>query len=49
MSHELVKAALREVKKPLGEWGEVVVRPSGTEPLVRIMAQGARPGVIRRR
>ena len=23
-----------------GEWGKLVVRPSGTEPLVRIMAQG---------
>jgi len=24
----------------LGEWGRVLVRPSGTEPKVRIMAQG---------
>ncbi|NLB88871.1 MAG: phosphoglucosamine mutase [Syntrophomonadaceae bacterium] len=40
MSHELVKAALERSEKALGEWGKLVVRPSGTEPLVRIMAQG---------
>lgn len=40
MSHELVKAALARSEKALGEWGKLVVRPSGTEPLVRIMAQG---------
>jgi len=40
LGHELVVAALKEAEERLGEWGKLVVRPSGTEPLVRIMAQG---------
>jgi phosphoglucosamine mutase len=40
LSHELVKAAMAEAEARLGEWGKLVVRPSGTEPLVRLMAQG---------
>ena len=40
LGNELVVAALKEAKERLGEWGKLVVRPSGTEPLVRIMAQG---------
>jgi phosphoglucosamine mutase len=41
LKHELVVAALSEAEERLGEWGKLVVRPSGTEPLVRIMAQGS--------
>jgi phosphoglucosamine mutase len=40
LGHELVVAALMKAEERLGEWGKLVVRPSGTEPLVRIMAQG---------
>lgn len=40
LSHQLVTAALSRAEKKLGETGKLVVRPSGTEPLVRIMAQG---------
>lgn len=40
LSHELVQAAMLEAEERLGEWGKLVVRPSGTEPLVRLMAQG---------
>jgi len=40
MSHNLVKEALQAAATKLGECGKLVVRPSGTEPLVRIMAQG---------
>jgi phosphoglucosamine mutase len=40
LSHELVTTALENAEAKLGEWGKLVVRPSGTEPLVRIMAQG---------
>ena len=36
----LVREALEEAEQKLGKWGKLVVRPSGTEPLVRIMAQG---------
>lgn len=42
LSHELVTAALGRAETKLGEKGKLVVRPSGTEPLVRIMAQGPR-------
>jgi phosphoglucosamine mutase len=40
LSHSLVTTALSRAEEKLGEWGKLVVRPSGTEPLVRIMAQG---------
>ena len=35
-----IKAAIDEAKAFLGESGRVVVRPSGTEPLIRVMAEG---------
>jgi len=40
LSHSLVTAALNHAEQKLGEMGKLVVRPSGTEPMVRIMAQG---------
>lgn len=40
LSHELVNTAMKNAEAKLGEMGKLVVRPSGTEPLVRIMAQG---------
>ena len=40
LSHDLVQQAIREAENKLGEWGKLVIRPSGTEPLVRLMAQG---------
>jgi len=40
LSHDLVTAAMNQAETKLGEMGKLVVRPSGTEPLVRIMAQG---------
>lgn len=35
-----VAAAIREAEAVLGEDGRVLVRPSGTEPLIRVMAEG---------
>lgn len=35
-----VQDAIRQAEERLGEWGKVLVRPSGTEPKIRIMAQG---------
>ena len=35
-----VREILDEAKATLGKTGRVVVRPSGTEPLIRIMAEG---------
>ena len=44
---ETVKAILDEAKARIGETGRLVVRPSGTEPLVRIMAEGEDEELIR--
>ncbi len=35
-----VKAILEEAKEAIGDSGRLVARPSGTEPLIRIMAEG---------
>ncbi|MBE6952476.1 MAG: phosphoglucosamine mutase [Ruminococcaceae bacterium] len=35
-----VKDAIDEAKRTLGADGRIVVRPSGTEPLIRVMAEG---------
>lgn len=40
MENDLVKEAVNRAKEKMGEYGKVLVRPSGTEPKVRIMAQG---------
>lgn len=40
LNHALVLEAMQSAERKLGEQGKLVVRPSGTEPLVRIMAQG---------
>jgi phosphoglucosamine mutase len=34
-----VKAAIEEARMRLGEAGRLVIRPSGTEPLIRVMAE----------
>ena len=31
---------IKEGEKQLGENGRILVRPSGTEPLIRVMAEG---------
>lgn len=38
---EGVQAAVREAEARLGETGRVLLRPSGTEPLVRVMVEAA--------
>ena len=41
-----VKAAISEGEKRLGAAGRVLVRNSGTEPLVRVMAEGDDPDLV---
>ncbi|MGN6210322.1 phosphoglucosamine mutase [Asticcacaulis sp.] len=40
MERETVKQAIREGEEKLKGTGRVLVRPSGTEPLIRVMAEG---------
>lgn len=42
-----VEGAVREVEARLGDDGRVVLRASGTEPLVRVMVEGADAGRVR--
>ncbi|WP_420564490.1 phosphoglucosamine mutase [Thalassobaculum sp.] len=41
-----VKAAIEASKNKLGEAGRLVIRKSGTEPLIRVMAQGDDEGEV---
>lgn len=47
LSRPSVAEVLKKAQQKLGEWGKLVVRPSGTEPLVRIMAQGTDEDILR--
>ncbi len=38
--NEAIKAAIKAGNDELGEDGRILVRPSGTEPLIRVMAEG---------
>lgn len=39
LDNEAVAASIAEVEKELGEDGRILVRPSGTEPLIRVMVE----------
>ncbi len=43
-----VRSAVERVEQILGSRGRVVLRPSGTEPLVRVMVEGEDDGEVRR-
>ena len=40
LEHDAVKSAIDAAQLRLGNSGRILVRPSGTEPLIRIMAEG---------
>jgi phosphoglucosamine mutase len=41
-----VKAAIEDARHRLGKAGRLVIRPSGTEPLIRVMAEGDDPQLV---
>jgi len=40
MQHAGVQAAVCAVRSKMGDQGRVLLRPSGTEPLIRVMVEG---------
>jgi phosphoglucosamine mutase len=43
-----VKDAIAEATSKLGSKGRLVIRPSGTEPLIRVMAEGDDAGLVKK-
>jgi phosphoglucosamine mutase len=43
-----VKSAIADAQSELSDRGRLVIRPSGTEPLIRVMAEGDDPGQLER-
>jgi phosphoglucosamine mutase len=43
-----VKSAIRDAESLLGKTGRLVIRPSGTEPLIRVMAEGEDENMVRK-
>jgi phosphoglucosamine mutase len=43
-----IPEAVRAVESQLGDHGRVLLRPSGTEPVVRVMVEGVDAGVVER-
>ncbi len=43
-----VKQAIADAASKLGASGRLVIRPSGTEPLIRVMAEGDDAGLVRK-
>lgn len=41
-----VKAVIEDARHRLGNGGRLVIRPSGTEPLIRVMAEGDDKGLV---
>lgn len=48
MSNEIVVAAVKEAEKVLGTRGRVLLRASGTEPVIRVMVEGEQQQQITR-
>ena len=44
--NEKIKSIIAECDKELGKTGRILVRPSGTEPLIRVMAEGPNQGEL---
>jgi phosphoglucosamine mutase len=45
-TNEAIQKAVRAVEEKLGDKGRVLLRASGTEPLVRVMVEGEQADVV---
>ena len=43
-----VQAAVAQAKSELGDSGRILLRPSGTEPMIRVMVEAAEEDIARR-
>jgi len=48
LGHATVRNAIASAESALGRDGRIVIRPSGTEPVIRVMAEGSDPELVRR-
>ncbi|TKT75354.1 phosphoglucosamine mutase [Aquamicrobium sp. LC103] len=46
LESQIVKTAIEDARARLGEAGRLVIRPSGTEPLIRVMAEADDKGLV---
>jgi len=46
LDHDNVKSAIELGETRLGENGRLIIRKSGTEPLIRVMGEGEDPGLV---
>ena len=46
LEHKLVQQAIKESEARLGQGGRLVIRPSGTEPVIRVMVESDDEGLV---